>query len=92
VYNFVKKNPHIAANVKEILGLNKKISPDKNVGLHIPSYGAIKCVPENNQKPGFTPGTVEIGTQVLIQLRHNPERWADLVTSGEILAQGRQVI
>ena len=84
----MKKDPQIAARVKEILDLIKKTSPGKSVELRIPPYGAIQCVPGTNHKRGTPPNTVEMSAQVLIQLRQNPERWEEFVTSGQIKASG----
>jgi len=84
----MKKDPQIAAAVKEILDLIKKISPGKSVELRIPPYGAIQCVAGSNHKRGTPPNTVEMNAQVLIQLRSNPKMWAELVGSGQISASG----
>ena len=84
----MKKDPQIAAAVKEILDLIKKISPGKSVELRIPPYGAIQCVAGGNHKRGTPPNTVEMNAQVLIQLRSNPKMWAELVASGQISASG----
>ncbi len=84
----MKKDPQIAAAVKEILDLIKKISPGKAVELRIPPYGAIQCVAGSNHKRGTPPNTVEMSAQVLIQLRSNPKMWAELVASGQISASG----
>jgi hypothetical protein len=84
----VKKNPHIALEVKEILGLIKKISPGKSVELRIPPYGAIQCVKGVNHKRGTPPNIIEMSAQVLSQLRSNPKMWAELVASGQISASG----
>jgi hypothetical protein len=84
----MKKDPQIAAAVKEILELIKKISPGKSVELRIPPYGAIQCVAGGNHKRGTPPNTVEMSAKVLIQLRSNPKMWAELVTSGQISASG----
>jgi hypothetical protein len=37
----VKKDPQIAAEVKEILDLIEQFSPGKSVELRIPPYGAL---------------------------------------------------
>jgi len=84
----VKKDPQIAAAVKEILDLIKKISPGNSVELRIPPYGAIQCVAGSNHKRGTPPNTVEMSAQVLIQLRGNPNMWAKLVAAGQISASG----
>jgi len=84
----VKKDPQIAVRIKEILNLIKKTSPGKSVELRIPPYGAIQCVVGINHKRGTPPNTVEMSAQVLIQLRQNPERWDEFVTSGQITASG----
>ena len=84
----MKKDPQIAARVKEILDLIKKTSPGKSVELRIPPYGAIQCVPGINHKRGTPPNTVEMSAQVLIQLRQNPQMWEEFVTSGQIIASG----
>jgi hypothetical protein len=84
----VKKDPQIAARVKEILDLIKKTSPGKSVELRIPPYGAIQCVVGIIHKRGTPPNTVEMSAQVLIQLRQNPERWDEFVSSGQITASG----
>jgi len=84
----VKKDPQIAARVKEILDLIKKTSPGKSVELRIPPYGAIQCVVGINHKRGTPPNTVEMSAQVLIKLCQNPERWEEFVTSGQITASG----
>ncbi len=84
----MKKNPHIALEVKEILGLIKKISPGKSVELRIPPYGAIQCVKGVNHKRGTPPNIIEMSAQVLSQLRSNPKMWAELVASGQISASG----
>jgi hypothetical protein len=84
----VKKDPQIAVEVKEILDLIKKISPGKSVELRIPPYGAIQCVEGINHKRGTPPNTVEMSSQGLIQLRSNPDLWAELVVSGQISASG----
>jgi hypothetical protein len=84
----VKKDPQIAAIVKEILDLIKKTSPGKSVELPIPPYGAIQCVVGSNHKRGTSPNTVEMSAQVLIQLCQNPERWDEFVTLGQITASG----
>jgi hypothetical protein len=84
----VKKDPQVAAKVKEILGLIKQISPGKTVELRIPPYGATQCVAGGNHKRGTPPNTVEMSSQVLIQLRSNPKLWAELVASGQISASG----
>jgi hypothetical protein len=84
----VKKDPQIAARVKEILDLIKKTSPGKSVELRIPPYGAIQCVVGINHKRGNPPNTVEMSAQVLIQLCQNPQRWDEFVTSGQITASG----
>ncbi len=84
----MKKDPHIALEVKEILDLIKKISPGKSVELRIPSYGAIQCVAGGNHKRGTPPNTVEMSAEILIQLRINPKSWAELVASGQITASG----
>ena len=84
----MKKDPQIAVEVKEILDLIKKISPGKSVELRIPPYGAIQCVSGSNHKRGTPPNTIEMSAQVLIQLRSNPNLWAELVASGQISASG----
>ena len=84
----MKKDPQIAVRIKEILNLIKKTSPGKSVELRIPPYGAIQCVVGINHKRGTPPNTVEMSAQVLIQLRQNPERWDEFVTSGQITASG----
>jgi hypothetical protein len=84
----VKKDPQIAAAVKEILDLIKQISPGKSVELRIPPYGAIQCAVGSNHKRGTPPNTVEMSAQVLIQLSSNPKIWADSVAAGQILASG----
>ena len=84
----MKKDPQVAAKVKEILGLIKQISPGKTVELRIPPYGAIQCVSGGNHKRGTPPNIVEMSAQVLIQLRSNPNLWAELVASGQISASG----
>ncbi len=84
----MKKDPQVAAAVREILDLIKKISPGKSVELRIPPYGAIQCVAGSNHKRGTPPNTVEMNAQVLIQLRSNPKLWSDLLASGQISASG----
>ena len=84
----MKKDPQIAANVKQILDLIKKTSPGKSVELRIPHYGAIQCVQGINHKRGNPPNTVEMSAQVLIQLRSKPKMWEELVASGQITASG----
>ena len=84
----MKKDPQVAARVKEILDLIKKSSPGKSVELRIPPYGAIQCVLGINHKRGTPPNTVEMSAQVLIQLSQNPERWDEFVASGQITASG----
>jgi hypothetical protein len=84
----VKKDPQISVIVKEILGLIKEISPGKSVELRIPPYGAIQCVEGINHKRGTPPNTVEMSAQVLIQLRNDPDLWAELVAAGQIAASG----
>jgi hypothetical protein len=84
----VKRDPQIAASVKEILDLIKKISPGKSVELRIPPYGAIQCVKGINHKRGTPPNTVEMSAQVLIQLSYDPDSWAELVAAGQIAASG----
>ncbi len=84
----MKKDPHIALEVKEILDLIKKISPGKSVELRIPPYGAIQCVAGINHKRGTPPNTVEMSAQALIQLRNNSDAWAELVAAGQIAASG----
>ena len=84
----MKKDPHLALEVKEILGLIKKISPGKSVELRIPPYGAIQCVLGSNHKRGTPPNIVEMSAQILIQLCQNPDRWEEFVTSGQITASG----
>ena len=84
----MKKDPRVAVAVKEILDQIKKISPGKSVELRIPPYGSIQCVAGGNHKRGTPPNTVEMSSQVLIQLRSNPKLWAELVTSGQISASG----
>ena len=84
----MKKDPKIAAEVKEILDLIKKISPGKSVELRIPPYAAIQCVQGINHKRGTPPNMVEMSAQVLIQLRSNPKMWAEFVESGQISASG----
>jgi hypothetical protein len=84
----VKKDPQISVIVKEILGLIKEISPGKSVELRIPPYGAIQCVAGINHKRGTPPNTVEMSAQVLIQLRNDPDSWAELVAAGQIAASG----
>ncbi len=82
------KDPQIVVEVKEILNLIKKISPGKSVELRIPAYSAIQCVEGINHKRGTPPNTVEMNAQVLIQLSHNPDLWAELVAAGQIIASG----
>jgi hypothetical protein len=84
----VKKDPQIAIEVKKILDLIKKISPGKSVELRIPPYGAIQCVTGSTHKRGTPPNTVEMSAQILIQLRSNPNKWAELVAAGHIAASG----
>jgi hypothetical protein len=84
----VKKDPQVAAAVKEILDQIKKISPGKSVELRIPPYGAIQCLAGGNHKRGTPPNTVEMSAQILIQLRSNPKMWAELVAAGQISASG----
>jgi hypothetical protein len=84
----MKKDPQVAADVKEILDLIKKISPGKSVELRIPPYGAIQCVAGSTHKRGTPSNTVEMSAQVLIQLRSHPKMWAELVASGQISASG----
>ncbi len=84
----MKKDPQVAAKVKEILELIKQISPGKTVELRIPPHGAIQCVAGGNHKRGTPPNTVEMSAQVLIQLRSNPKLWAELVALGQISASG----
>ncbi len=83
-----QKDQQIAAVVKEILDLIKKISPGKTVELRIPTYGAIQCVSGGTHKRGTPPNNVEMSAQVLIQLRSNPKMWAELVAAGQISASG----
>ncbi len=82
------KDPQVAAAVKEILDLIKKISPGKSVELRIPPYGAIQCVSGGNHKRGTPPNTVEMSAQVLIQLRSNPKMWAEQLAAGQITVSG----
>ena len=84
----MKKDPQIAARVKEILDLIKKTSPGNSVELRIPPYGAIQCVVGINHKRGTPPNTVEMSARDLILLRSHPELWAELVASGQISASG----
>ncbi len=84
----MKKDPQISVIVKEILGLIKEISPGKSVELRIPPYGAIQCVAGINHKRGTPPNTIEMSAQVLIQLRNDPDSWAELVAAGQIAASG----
>jgi hypothetical protein len=84
----MKKDPQVAAAVKEILDLIKKISPGKAVELRIPPYGAIQCVLGITHNRGTPPNTVEMSAQVLMQLRREPKIWAELVASGQITASG----
>jgi hypothetical protein len=84
----VKKDPQVAVAVKEILDLIKKISPGKTVELRIPPYGAIQCVTGSTHKRGTPPNTVEMSAQALIQLRSDPNLWAELVATGQISASG----
>jgi hypothetical protein len=84
----LQKDPQIAATIKEILDLIKRISPGKSVELRIPLCGAIQCVTGNNHKRGTPPNTVEMSAQVLIRLRSNPKMRAELVAQGHIMASG----
>jgi len=84
----VKKDTQLAASVKEILDLIKKISPGKSVELRIPPYGAIQCLKGINHKRGTPPNAVEMSAQVLIQLCNNPDKWAEFVEAGQISASG----
>jgi hypothetical protein len=84
----VKKDPQIAVEVKEILYLIKTISPGRSVELRIPPYCAIQCVAGSKHKRGTPPNIVEMSAEVLIHLRSNPKKWADLVASGQISASG----
>ncbi len=84
----MKKDPQIAAAVKEILDLIKKISPGKSVELRIPPYGAIQCVSGSNHKRGTPPNTVEMSGQVLLDLVNSPNSWQAKCNSGEISPSG----
>ena len=84
----MKKDPQVAVAVKEILDLIKQTSPGKSVELRIPPYGAIQCVAGGIHKRGTPPNIVEMSAQILIQLRSNPNLWAELVASGQISASG----
>jgi hypothetical protein len=84
----VKKDPQIAAAVKEILDLIKQISPGKSVELRIPPYGAIQCVAGSNHRRGTPPNVVEMTAPVLIRLCSKPEKWAEFVADGQITASG----
>ncbi len=84
----MKRDPQIAATVKEIFELIKKIAPGKSVELRIPPYGAIQCVVGSNHKRGTPPNVVEMSSQVLIQLSSSPKMWSELVAAGHISASG----
>jgi hypothetical protein len=86
----MKKDPQVAAVVKEILVLIRKISPGKSVELCIPPYGAIQCVTGGNHRRGTPPNTVEMSGQTLIRLISEPALWSDLCESGEVRASGLQ--
>jgi len=84
----MKKDPQIAAAVKEILDLIKKISPGKSVELRIPPYGAIQCVAGGNHKRGTPPNIVEMSGQTLVRLINEPSQWLAYCNSGEVRASG----
>jgi hypothetical protein len=84
----VKIDPQIAAAVKEILDLIKKISPGNSVELRIPPYGAIQCVAGGNHRRGTPPNSVEMNGQTLVRLINDPSLWSSLCESGEVRASG----
>ena len=84
----MKKDPQIAASVKEILDLIKKISPGKSVELRIPPYGAIQCVAGLNHRRGTPANQVEMSGETLLFLMDNPDEWQSLCSSREIIASG----
>jgi len=84
----VKRDPQIAATVKEILDLIKKISPGNSVELRIPPYGAIQCVAGGNHRRGTPPNSVEMNGQTLVRLINDPSLWSSLCESGEVRASG----
>lgn len=84
----MKIDPQIAAAVKEILDLIKKISPGNSVELRIPPYGAIQCVAGGNHRRGTPPNSVEMNGQTLVRLINDPSLWSSLCESGEVRASG----
>ena len=84
----MSKDPQLAATVKEILDLNKNISPGKSVELRVPPYGAIQCVAGSNHRRGTPPNTVEMSGQTLIRLINEPSLWITFCESGEVRASG----
>ena len=84
----MKKDPLIAAQVKQILDLIKNIYPGKSVELRIPPYGAIQCVAGSNHRRGMPANQVEMDGETLIKLIKSPTLWEDLCHSGLIRASG----
>ena len=84
----VKKDPATAIQVKKILAAIKKAAPGNSVELRIPSYGAIQCVAGINHRRGTPANQVQMSSQTLLFLIHNPDDWHRLCSIGEIMASG----
>lgn len=83
-----KKDPATALQVKKILEVIKKVAPGKAVELRIPSYSAIQCVAGINHRRGTPANQVQMSSQTLLFLIHNPDDWHRLCSIGEIIASG----
>jgi hypothetical protein len=84
----MKKDPLIAAQVKQILDLIKDIYPGKSVELRIPPYSAIQCVKGVVHRRGTPPSVVEMNPETLIKLVIQPELWKEFCDSWLISASG----
>ena len=84
----MKKDPHIAAQVKQILDLIKDSYPGKSVELRIPPYSAIQCIKGVVHRRGTPPSVVEMSPQTLINLVTQPDLWKEFHDSGLISASG----
>ena len=84
----MQKDPIITEQVKVILKIIQELSPGRSVELRIAPYGAIQCVAGVNHRRGTPPNTVEMSSEVFLEISKKPEKWDEFIQSGQIQASG----
>lgn len=64
------------------------LRPGKSVEVRVPPLGAVQCIDGLEHRRGTPPNTVELGSGDWFALAVGEVSWADLVSSGRLVASG----